>query len=68
MNAEGIPRKDLSWVLKRPDLVKTAKRIDKCLLCRRSNVNDAGLCDICTAALDDAEIKLVERWMRGDGP
>lgn len=48
--------------------VAIARRIDSCLLCRRSRVNDAGLCEVCYGMLDGAELDMATRWLRGDGP
>lgn len=68
MNSEGILRDDLAWALTQTRIVATARRIDRCLLCRRAHVNEAGLCAVCLATLDEPEIALVERWTRGTGP
>lgn len=68
VNSEGIPRSDLKWALTERRMVMTARKINRCLLCRRIRVNEAGLCDVCTASLNDEEQELVERWRRGTGP
>jgi hypothetical protein len=68
LNSEGILRRDLKWVLTQRRFVTTARRIDSCLLCRRQSVNEAGLCEVCYATLDEDELSLVEKWMRGTGP
>ncbi|HVT12637.1 MAG TPA: hypothetical protein VHE55_10240 [Fimbriimonadaceae bacterium] len=68
VNPEGIVRSDLPWVLTQRRIVMTARRIDTCLLCRRKHVNEAGLCDVCMATLEDHEIALAEKWLRGTGP
>lgn len=69
LNSEGIVRDQLGWALRQRRLVMTARRFDSCLLCRNSGVNEAGLCDVCTALLDDpAEQALVDRWRMGAGP
>ena len=67
-NSEGIVRSDLIWVLKRRDLVKVAVRADKCLLCRASRINAAGLCESCYGLLNDPELDLAERWLGGATP
>lgn len=69
LNAEGIPRNQLKFALSRASIVATARRVDSCLLCRRRGVNEAGLCDLCYPLIQDTEeLKLVERWMSGEGP
>jgi hypothetical protein len=68
LNAEGILRKDLKWALSQRRIVLAARRINSCLLCRRANLNEAGLCDVCNASLTEEELELVERWRRGTGP
>lgn len=68
LNSEGYPRDRLPWVLTQARFVLEARRIDACLLCRAHRVNEAGLCNACHAALTDAELRLVERWMNGTGP
>lgn len=49
-------------------VVSEARRIDTCLLCRNSPVNEAGLCLVCYSTLDGEELKLASRWMAGIGP
>lgn len=68
LNSEGLPRWKLVWALGQPRLVAKARAMNRCLLCRKSQVNEAALCDSCTAVLDDEELRLVERWMGGVGP
>jgi hypothetical protein len=68
LNSEGIPREELMLALRTPRLVKEARRIDSCLLCRNPRVNEAGLCDVCYGMLDGAEARLVGRWLSGEGP
>lgn len=68
LNSEGIPLQDLAATLRDRPKVITARRIDRCLLCRRPRVNEAGLCDSCYSVLPDAEAAIAHRWMRGDGP
>lgn len=68
LNPEGIPRKQLAFVLTQPNRVREARRIDACLLCRRGGVNDAALCEVCYAMLDGEEQSLATRWTSGGGP
>jgi hypothetical protein len=68
LNSEGIRRQDLSFTLKNPLKVRDARRIDACLLCRRPRVNEAGLCDVCYASLEDDELYLATCWLRGTAP
>ena len=49
-------------------MVRTARRINSCLLCRNRGVNEAGVCDVCYASLNDEELRLANRWMTGEGP
>lgn len=67
-NSEGIRRSELNFVLRQTDRVRTARRIDACLLCRRPRVNESGLCDICYTQLDGEEMRLANRWLTGEGP
>jgi len=68
-NSEGIARHLLAVTLRTPREVTRARRIDSCLLCRRGGVNQAGLCEICTALVQDPEeLELIQRWQRGEGP
>ena len=62
LNPEGIPRKQLSFVLSQSRRVYEARRIDSCLLCRHPKVNDAGLCELCYSMLDGEELQLATRW------
>jgi hypothetical protein len=69
LNSEGIPRANLRFALRDRRAVSGARRIDSCLLCRRSRVNEAGLCDVCYSLLDDPEEqRLAQRWLSGEGP
>ena len=68
LNPEGIPRKQLAFVLTQPRRVLEARRIDACLLCRREGVNAAALCEVCYAMLDGEEQSLATRWTSGGGP
>ena len=65
---QGIQRDQLTWVLTQPRLVRTAVRLDTCLLCCNHKVNEAGLCDICYCLLGDEEQRLAESWMAGATP
>jgi hypothetical protein len=67
-NAEAIPRNELAWALGRSDIVRTARRIDSCLLCRAPEVNEAALCPACWAILDEPEIGIAQEWMTGARP
>lgn len=64
-NAEGIRREDLLFALTDGRLVRAARRIPACLLCRRSLVNEAGLCDVCWALLDGSELEEALKWTAG---
>lgn len=69
LNSEGIRRRDLLVALKDRRQVTGARFINSCLLCRRPNVNLAGLCDICYSSLEDGpELRLAERLLRGEFP
>ena len=68
LNPEGVPRSHLLFTLKDLKKVMVARRFDKCLLCCRGGVNEAGLCQVCWALLDEAELKQGERWLAGVGP
>lgn len=68
LNSEGIRRGELPFVLRQTDRVRTARRIDSCLLCRRKRVNEAGLCDVCFSQLEGEEMRLANRWLTGEGP
>lgn len=67
-NSEGIPRDQLMFILRQGFAVKTAIRIQKCMLCRASGVNEAGICHMCMAFLSDEESRLVEKFMNGMEP
>lgn len=62
LNPEGIPRTQLAFALTQPRRVYEARRIDSCLLCRRPQVNDAALCEVCYSMLDGEEHRLASRW------
>ena len=67
-NSEGIRRDQLMDALKDRTVVRTARRVDYCILCMRRSVNEAGLCDVCASSLEGEELHLVERWVSGVGP
>ena len=48
--------------------VLAARRVNSCLLCKRRQVNEAGLCEVCWGMLDGEELAMGERWLRGEGP
>jgi hypothetical protein len=68
LNSEGIPRDQLSYALTNPRIVSFARETDSCMLCKRKDVNEAGLCRWCYSGLDEPEIKLAVKWTSGVGP
>lgn len=68
LNEEGVPRDQLLGALKRPDMVEFARKHNRCMVCGRRRVNEAGLCMGCYSALSDAELKVAERWLGGSLP
>lgn len=68
VNSQGIPRQRLIWTLAQVKIVKKAIKEDSCLLCRAKGVNDAALCEVCYALLDEAEFKAADCWLSGVGP
>ncbi|MBI1757237.1 MAG: hypothetical protein HY248_01920 [Fimbriimonas ginsengisoli] len=68
INPEGLPRHELIHALRSRRSVFKARRIRQCLLCRAGKVNEAGLCEVCYASLDDEELRLAGRWLSGVGP
>ncbi|MBI5708200.1 MAG: hypothetical protein HZC36_14555 [Armatimonadetes bacterium] len=68
LNSEGIKRWELKQALQNPRIVTRARTIDACLLCRGHRVNEAGLCDVCWAMLDDDEIGIALGWLSGERP
>lgn len=68
LNSEGIRREDLANALRDRRQVHEARRIDSCLLCRRPDVNEAGLCEVCYVLLSSEEADLAEAWLRGTAP
>jgi hypothetical protein len=67
-NSEGIRRDQLLTALKDWRTVTNARRNDSCLLCRRSGVNEAALCEVCWTLLSDQELQQGVRWISGVGP
>jgi hypothetical protein len=66
-NSEGIPRDQLVVALRTPRIVRFARRINSCLLCRRKSVNEAGICEVCTANILDAEeLRLIGEYRTGE--
>lgn len=68
LNSQGIPRQQLLWTLGQRRHVLKALKEDACLLCRKGGLNEAGLCDMCYALLNDNELSAAERWLSGVGP
>ncbi len=64
-NSEGIPRDQLAYALTRSDYVAFARKLDRCMLCCRVKVNEAGVCDYCWSLLTEKELQLAERWTGG---
>ncbi len=68
LNSEGIPRWQLRAALRSAPAVRHARKHDSCLLCCAPKVNEAGLCHVCWAMLDDVELRAGERWLSGEAP
>jgi hypothetical protein len=68
VNSQGIPLAELNYTLRQPRFVRKAIRANRCLLCCREKVNEAGLCEFCYSQLDEPELRLAERWIAGVGP
>ncbi|MCU0316394.1 MAG: hypothetical protein MUC92_07360 [Fimbriimonadaceae bacterium] len=68
LNSEGIDRSQLKYALTQERMVKEARRVNRCLLCAGPGVNEAGVCDGCSALLSGEEARLVELWMAGVKP
>lgn len=64
-NPEAFAKGDLSWVLKRSDIVLERRRRGTCLLCAGRPINEAALCDVCMTMLNREELGLVETWTAG---
>lgn len=67
-NSESIPRSHILWALKTPRIVMGALKIDKCMICQGPKVNEAGICPICWAMLDEDELRQAEKWLNGSAP
>lgn len=67
-NHEGIARGDLPLALRDARLVRSYRRLDSCMLCRRMKVNEAALCAVCFSMLEGDEYRLANRWLTGEGP
>ncbi len=67
-NPEGILKEKLIWVLSQRALVIKAKKENSCLLCKSPKVNEAALCQVCWALLNEEELKLANKWVDGTGP
>jgi len=69
INSEGIPRATLKFALSKTIIVMRARRTDLCMLCRHKGVNEAGLCEVCYASIQDPEEhRLIGKWLSGEGP
>ncbi len=67
-NSEAIPRDQLRWALSNAEVIRKARRVGRCLLCRRDEVNEAALCQVCWALLSDEELAAASRWLIGVAP
>lgn len=67
-NSEGIPRETLLWALTQKRFIVRAIQDDACLLCKSSKVNEAGICEVCWALLNEEELKCANLWLSGAGP
>lgn len=65
MNPAGIRPESLAYALSRPDIVAFYRKANSCMLCRRTGVNQAGLCDSCVAMLSSRDHDLVTRYLAG---
>lgn len=68
VNSEGVSRDRLRYALLDRLTVQRARSRDSCLLCRSRGVNEAGLCGVCWALLEDDELTLATKWVSGQGP
>ena len=55
-------------LLTQRSIVANARKIDSCLLCRRREVNEAGLCNYCWATLSESELDVAVKWTHGAMP
>jgi hypothetical protein len=67
-NSEALPRDKLKWALTQRSIVSQAREQDSCLLCCSPHVNEAALCGVCWALLDEEELKIATKWVEGSGP
>ncbi len=51
----GVPRDRVLEVLRNPKLVAVAVKAGRCLLCRHTPIDAAGLCEMCLTFLSDEE-------------
>ncbi|MCE9559907.1 MAG: hypothetical protein K8R88_13280 [Armatimonadetes bacterium] len=67
-NAEGVHLKDLPYALSRVDIVSLYRNMNRCMLCMRVGVNEAGVCGVCYSMLDGEPLKAVLEWTMGKRP
>jgi hypothetical protein len=67
-NSEGIRLDQLGWALSQRHVVLEYRKLNKCMLCLRENVNEAALCSVCQSLLEPPLLTLTMRWMNGGGP
>lgn len=67
-NSEGIKLSQLAWALSQRHIVMEYRRLNKCMLCLRENVNEAALCSVCQSLLEPPHLSLAMRWLNGVGP
>ncbi len=65
LNSDGIAREDLLVALQTQSIVYGARIRSQCLLCRGTPVNNAGLCEGCSANLTDEEQAAARPWIEG---
>lgn len=68
LNSEGVPLRLTLLTLQTPHLVRDARNKDRCFLCQRPKVNQAGLCDYCYSQLDGEELRVATQYMDGIRP
>lgn len=68
LNSEALPRHKLLFALRDETTVRMARRINRCILCRRADTNEAGLCPVCWSLLTDEELAAASRWTIGVAP
>jgi len=64
-NSEGIPRDQLMWALTQRPVIRSFRKLDSCMLCRRKGVNEAALCEACFSMLDGIEFDSAQQWLSG---